>query len=303
MIYDNYKDIIKKSTPRKLNFTKSFIYWRNALLEKCMRIFEWNGLPDSIPQKEIEIRLIFNGFAGFVKDKEGKNLLVTWGSMSGVTNYADEFLFYTFATPLFNGLKKINETCVIVNNNAIRNPLYPLIERYAILLAHADLSLQAILINSRATGIITATSQQQADSVKEWYNALVDGRTMAIIDDENMESLANAEGLRNVSTVYPNSHSINDYFSITQNLLKSFYNDIGVKMGVEKRERMITDEVNSDEERLLFNLTDMLESRKKACEELKKVFGVNVTVSLSKEFSVAVAQQKESEGMTNENNN
>lgn len=293
--------MLKKNNSRKLNFNKSFIYWRNALLEKCMRIFEWNGLPESIPQKEIEIRLIFRGFAGFVKHKS--DLIVTWGEMSGITDYADEFINFTFATPLFNGFRKIGDNCIIVNNNAIRNPLYPLIERYAILLAHADLSLQAILINSRATGIITATSQQQADSVKEWYNALVDGRTMAVVDDENMESLATAEGLRNVSTVYPNSHSINDYFTITQNLLKSFYNDIGVRMGVEKRERMITDEVNSDDERLLFNLNDMLESRKKACEELKKVFGVNVTVSLSKEFSVAVAQQAESEGMTNENNN
>lgn len=300
MIYDNYKDILKKNNSRKLNFNKTFIYWRNALLEKCMRIFEWKGLPASIPQKEIEIRLIFRGFAGFVK--HGNDLIVTWGEMSGVTDYADEFINFTFATPKFNGLRKIGENCVIINNNAIRNSLYPLIERYALLLAHADLSLQAILINSRATGIITATSQQQADSVKEWYNALVDGRTFAIVDDENMESLANAEGLRNVSTVYPNSHSINDYFTITQNLLKAFYNDIGVRMGVEKRERMITDEVNSDDERLLFNLNDMLECRKKACEELKKVFGVNVTVSLSKDFSVAVAQQTESEVVTNEKN-
>ena len=302
MIYDYYKDMLNKKNSRKLNFNKSFAYWRNALLEKCMRIFEWNGLPVTIPQKEIEIRLIMRGFAGVVLNKQ-KNAIVTWGEMSGVTDYADEFINFTFATPTFNGLRKIGESCVIVDNNAIRNPLYPLIERYAILLAHADLSLQAILINSRATGIITATSQQQADSVKEWYNALVDGRTFAIVDDENMESLANAEGLRNVSTVYPNSHSINDYFTITQNLLKSFYNDIGVRMGVEKRERMITDEVNSDEERLLFNLNDMLESRKKACEDLKRLFGFDVTVNLSKEFSVAVAQQKESEDMTNENNN
>lgn len=300
MIYDDYKSCLNK-TAKKLNFNKSFVYWRNALLEKCMRIFKWDGLPETIPQKEIELRLIFRGFGGVVK--QNNKYFVTFGEMSGVTEYADEFTVYTFANPKFSGVRKINDSCVIIDNNSVRNPLYPLIERYAILLAHADLSLQAVLINSRATGIIASKDQQQADSVKEWYNALVDGRTMSIVDSDNMDSLINAQGLRNISTTYPSSTSINDYFSITQNLLKSFYNDIGVKMGVEKRERVITDEVNSDEQRLLFNLDDMLYCRKKACEDLKNVFGIdNISVDLSKEFKVAVAQQ-ESEEKTNENNN
>ena len=88
------------------------MYWRNQLLSKCMRIFEWNGLPNYLPQKEIEIRLIFRGFAGFIKHN-GK-LFVTYGEMSGVTEYADEFKIYTFANPVFSGVKRIGEDCVII---------------------------------------------------------------------------------------------------------------------------------------------------------------------------------------------
>lgn len=295
MIIDDYKDCFNKNT-KKLNFAKSFLYWRNQLLSKCMRIFEWNGLPNYLPQKEIEIRLIFRGFGGFIKHT-GK-LFVTYGEMSGVTEYADEFKIYTFANPVFSGVKRIGEDCVIIDNDSTRNPLYPLIERYAILLAHADLSLQAILINSRATGIIASKNQQQANNVREWYNALVDGKTLSIVDDESMDGLVNAQGLRNVATQYPSSTSIKEYFEVTQNLLKSFYNDIGIKMGIEKRERMITEEVNNDEQRLLFNLNDMLESRKKACEDLKNIFGYDISVRLSKEFNFT-----ESEESDNENNN
>lgn len=302
MILKDYSKLCGKSAT-KLNFTSAKTYWRYALLEKCMRIFEWKNLPESIPQKEIEIRCILSGFAGWLTDKE-KNNIVTFGSMSGVTNYADEFTIFTFATPRFSGVRRINNAdknkgVVIINNNSIRNPMFPLIERYSILLAHADISFQSILINTRASGILAAKNQQQADSLKMWYEKLVDGSTMAVVDENDMNSLLNAEGLRQVSTAYPSSTSILDYYTAIQNLLKSFYNDIGVRMSTEKRERLISDEVNSDNQMLLFNLNDMLKCRQDACKRINKIFSMNISVEFSEEFKqmiqsadVAAAQQE-----------
>ena len=47
---------------------------------------------------------------------------------------------------------------------------------------------------------------------------------------------------------------------------------------------MIESEVDSNNQLLLFNISDMLAERKKACEEINKLFGINITVELSEEF-------------------
>ena len=47
---------------------------------------------------------------------------------------------------------------------------------------------------------------------------------------------------------------------------------------------MIESEVDSNNQLLLFNISDMLAERKKACDEINKLFGTNITVELSEEF-------------------
>ena len=47
---------------------------------------------------------------------------------------------------------------------------------------------------------------------------------------------------------------------------------------------MIESEVDSNNQLLLFNISDMLAERKKACEEINKLFDTSITVELSDEF-------------------
>ena len=56
---------------------------------------------------------------------------------------------------------------------------------------------------------------------------------------------------------------------------------------------MIESEVSSDNQMLLFNISDMLHQREKASEEINKLFGLNTSVKLSKEFSLLSAERSE----------
>ena len=56
-------NINKKDEKEELKLDKSIQFWKETLFEKAVRIFVWAGLP--FPQKEIEIRLLLNGFCGF----------------------------------------------------------------------------------------------------------------------------------------------------------------------------------------------------------------------------------------------
>lgn len=53
-------------------------------------------------------------------------------------------------------------------------------------------------------------------------------------------------------------------------------------MASDKKERMIQTEVDSNNQMLLVSLSDMLQCRKKACEQFNELYGTNVSVKLSK---------------------
>lgn len=266
---------------RKLTFKKAYTVWRNTLVERVINIFEWKNLP--FEQKEIEILLTFVGFCGVTKSKKSE-LMAVYGSMSGVTNYPDQFTTFTYATPLESGIKQIGKDLIVIDNNQIRLPLIDVINSYATLLAHTDLSLQAILINSRATGLITAKTQAQVDSIASWYSSLENGKTLAVLDGKSFESLMDDEGIKAIPMNYPSAMTIDSYYQIRENLLKSFYSEIGINSMRDKRERVVEAELDTNLNRILFNIDDMLKSRKEACKKINSIFGTNISVDYNEEI-------------------
>lgn len=286
---------------RKLSFKKAYTAWRNTLVERVINIFEWKNLP--FKQKEIEILLTFVGFCGVTKSKKAE-LMAVYGSMSGVTNYPDQFTTFTYATPLESGIKQIDKDIVVIDNNQIRLPLIDIINSYATLLAHTDLSLQAILINSRATGLVTAKTQAQVDSIASWYSSLENGKTLAVLDGKSFESLMDDEGIKVVPMNYPSAMTIDSYYQIRENLLKSFYSEIGINSMRDKRERVVEAELDTNLNRILFNIDDMLKSRKDACTKINSIFGTNISVDYNEEivkqcFDIETEETEEQESEDN----
>lgn len=282
-------------TKKKLKFKKSYESWCGALLERTMNIFEWKNLP--MPQKEIEILLTYVGFCGFTRFNKSKKLGAVNGSMTGVTNYPDIFTRFMYATPLESGLRTIDKDLVLIENNQIRMPTYHIINTYATLLAHTDLSLQAILINSRATGLVKAATQEQVDDINKWYTSLANGDTLAVLDKDNLSSLINDKGIEVFSMSFPSSMSIDAYYQIRENLLKSFYSEIGINSMRDKRERVVQAELDTNLNRILFNVDDMLKCRQTACDKINNIFKTNISVDLNREI---VNQIEVKEGENND---
>ena len=277
MFLDGYK-VDKKIEKEELKLDSSIKFWKNFLFEKIVRIFEWEGLP--FPQREIEMRLIMEGFCGVVKDGK-KGVMCASGGMSGPTEYFDVFKFFTYASPTAEGGRKtIGKDCVIINNSALRNPLFPLVYRYACLLAHTDISLKCALVNTRYNDLFSTDDQATAESVRAVRNKIYDGDYDCIVDSSIVGSLENKANTDSKGS------SIKEILECRTDLLRGFYNDIGIRYVKDKKERMITDEVTDDDQFLLFNINDMKYQREKACEEIRNLFGIEVSVKLSKEFSM-----------------
>lgn len=278
----------KKIEKNALTIGESYNYWVEMLFEKCVRIFKWSGLPDNMPQKEIETRLIYDGYCGYVNDGY-KGQMIAGGSMYGVTQYFDEFTNFKYAAPTCKGgAPLIGKECVVINNTALRNSLFPLIRRYASLLAHAEISLKIALVNLRATDVFAVEDSSIAESVKAFYAKLYEGKPDIIIDDALVNAIKNVANVRQVNAV-------NDCLTARNEILRAFYNEIGVRYARDKKERLVSDEATGDAQMLLINIKDMLAQRKKASEEINRIFGRNTSVELSEEYEII------EEGATNDN--
>lgn len=278
MYLSDYSKLAKKEEIEITKLDCSFSYWREMLFEKCVRMFVWKGLP--FPQKEIEIRLILQGFCGVVKDAR-RGIMCATGSMSGVTQYWDEFLNFTYAAPTAaGGTLPIGKTAVIVDNTTLRNPLTPLIDRYASLISHSEVSLKVALVNLRETNAFSASDQSVAESIKAYHKKMYNGNLDVIVDTSLID------GIKNVNDVSRSSFGVMDCIDARNELLRAFYNEIGVRYTRDKKERMIESEVSNDTQMLLLNINDMLARRKEAAKKMNSILEMNVSVDLSPEFKI-----------------
>ena len=301
-VIEEYK-LIKPFKKRKLDYATAYRLWYIRLCDKVLNLFTWSGLPFEQHELELRLQLYGNGYAGVVNARKIGRIIAATGSVSGVTEYADKFIDFTCTCPVAMGIDKIDETCAVIYNSSLHIPTRPLVQRYAHLLAHAELSLQAILINARATGIIAARDQKQKQDIADFYNALEDGRTMAIVDDDSLDSLVGSQGLRAVSTSYPAAHTIIDFWQIRQNLYKEFLAELGISKSTDKRERLIQSEVEQDAPMYQYALDDMLKCRRTGAETINRIFNLNVSVEINPSVYAESDEIATSETGVNENEN
>ena len=97
-------------------------------------------------------------------------------------------------------------------------------------------------------------------------------------------------------------------FSIDDNGVVNYFaklkdsNDTYYEKLAEKRERMITGEVESTSDLLHLNLKEMLDCRIKMCEDIKEVFGVDLEVKTHLDLDADGTIENEKEFERGENN-
>ena len=100
------------------------------------------------------------------------------------------------------------------------------------------------------------------------------GNEPVIFGDKNFIS---DNPIRAISTLAP---FIVDKMDIhKQNVWNEALTFLGIKnANTDKRERLITAEVDANDEQINSNLEVMLEARNRACKDINKMFGLNISV-------------------------
>lgn len=302
MFLDDYKAFedkdarLTKISMNETTYMYFYRYWVNSLFERVIRLFVWENtydykLKEGVKPKEIEQRLILAGHCGITKiipttGNKKERLAAMYGHFFGVTEYYDEWTNYTVHCPIYAGKRTIGEDIVIIDNCALRNPLYPLIHHYATLLAHNEVTLNYCLVRLREDGgIPTAKSEIQKRSIQNHQTKIWKGQ-FSVVDDLGML------GVEYAGNKVDGSQNLMAIMEVREKLIKSFYSDIGVRSAFEKRNNSVRAEVEADTSLLQINISDMIHSREKACEEVNAMFNTNWSVHVAKEIDYGVENER-----------
>lgn len=245
------------------------------MLNKSTKMFKYNGLPDTILEKDLETQLQVGGYAIW-KEVKG-NLYTFTGGLGGVPNPYYLPTIAVVANPALNYTAnlKIGEECVVMLNDHYYQGLMPLFNRYGSLLVEAEMSLRLAIINARVPALIQADNDNTYKSATEFFKKIVAGEDYGIIaSDEFFEGIKSHD-------FYKQAY-IKDLIESIQYIKGSWYNELGLSAQFNmKREAINEAEATMNEDILYPTVDTMLESRQFALDKVNAMYGTNITVELN----------------------
>lgn len=257
-----------------------------AMQNRTERIFDWRGLPDSIPAKDLEFILQNGGFAFIVKN-EGKGaaspdgkLYAVYGGMGGECDAYYIPTIATIANPWlkFDGQLKIGEECEEILNDSMYSGLRDINEKYACLIAETDLSIRIATINSRIVKLIRAGSDTIKTSADEYLKQVEEGKHLGVIGGDDFMDQFKSE---DYASSQDGTH-IKELIELQQYLKSQWFIELGLNSNYNmKREAINAAESGMNDDILMPLIDDMLNQRKLACERVNRMFGTSWSVELS----------------------
>ena len=256
------------------------------MLNRTNEMFEWKGLPDTIPKYMLEMYLQLNGQVGITK--VNGDLYALPGGLGGAPDpyyrptlyvLANPGLGYSASLKILNHLPPFNKDqastgeCVLVRNDTLMEGLLYTFSRYAVQLTENDISVRCAQINARAHVNIEADTDKDAAAAKKYVEALEAGKIEIVTGTPFMESIK----VQNLSL--NSANVIIQLIELQQYLKASWYNEIGLNANFNmKREYQSEEELQANTDVLLPLVDNMLACRKEAVEFINKTYGTSISV-------------------------
>lgn len=297
------------------DFQLNYDFYFKWLLNKVMQIFVITGLDGTkINENYLKSQLIMDGSICVTDYEAGINHEAGIYAVSGnLGGEPDEYyipVVYTCANPIL-GSKQVyrkdwndnKKNGVVIFNTDIDNVwgigwtqgLFDLISQTATLLADNIVSINCQQINSRVQVFFTADGEAAAVAGEEVLKTMYAGSPFQILRGDILDNLQ----------VNPVSHTgvannITQLVELQNFIVANFFQSIGIKSNnVMKRERLITAEIDEQNDIVSLSLLEMITSWEKGFREVNDLYGTDIHVELNPVLIHEIADQFET-AMTSE---
>ncbi len=271
-----------KNYEKQLNdLTFTDYYYRLSLLARV--VFKWENLPNNIDEKWIEQFLYSEGKCMFF-NHEALGLMVASCNDYGTLNPYNEPTELMPVIPNYTDLsisaRENGVDCVLIRNNDDMLPTSRTVKLYAYKLAEIDRTID-VNIKAQKTPILIKCSEKQRVTLTNVYQQY----------KSNMPVIFGTKDL-DLSEIGVLNTSAPVVFPELEVQKHSIWNECMSFLGInnanqDKRERLVDDEVQANDEQIQMFAHIMLKARQKACEDINRIFDTNIKVSFRSPEEIA----------------
>ena len=275
--FGNYKTKLEKGEIEGLRLEFQYMI---QFTDIFIKLFKWNNVPESIDM-DIVMRNLFNqGRTMFLQDKLNGYMILPTVAFS---KYNWQGKPTEWQGLEFNGKthKRTIDDSVIIKNSPLMAPCLPTVYEYCKDLANIRLAMKTN-VNATKTPFIATGNRNQLLSLQNKYKKVSDNE-MVIYEETGAMQTLNV-----LKTDAPFlADKLSTLFVHTMGQLLTY---LGINnTETEKKERLVSDEVNGNNEFINSNLKTRLSCYQEACEKINAMFGLSMSVELNEEYAKGIA--------------
>ena len=179
----------------------------------------------------------------------------------------------------YNGYNRLlkNSNSVIIWNNLLHIPSEADIRAYARRLWMLDRIID-VNANAQKTPVLVQGNEKQRMSLINLYKEY-DGNAPVIFGDSSL----NTDGLKSISTGAP--YVADRIYELKNQIWSEALTYLGISnINIQKKERLITDEVTRNQGGTVASRYSRLEARRQAVERINDMFGTNIKVNYREDY-------------------
>lgn len=265
---------------------RTYLQYYNRLLELAINMYEWKNLPDTVDERFLELTLFSDGMAVFFQDDGGLGYLCLQCMIGGELDvYRIPIDRTAYATNGYQ-MRLNNQNSVIIFNNYTHTNSMLDVEMYARRLYEIERTID-VNVKAQKTPVLIRATENQRLTMKNLYMQY-DGNEPFIFGDKQLDM----DGIKVLKTDAP-------YVADKLNILKrQIWNEALTYLGIEnsnteKRERLVSDEITSNLGGVAAQRFCRLNARRKASEQINKMFGLDIQVDFREEVKTMFQDNNE----------
>lgn len=256
--------------------TQTGRFYQRYLLKKALAVFNWK-LPEWWDENYFLYILYCRGYLA-VLDTEQFGVIPQECGLQGYN------VFYrptdaVIANPLLPGIqrRRIDTDCVLMQLQPDYTGILDLCAHYAEKMSLASSAINQNLWHTRIATVFFAGSDAEQQSVKKAYDRMTSGDPMVVVH----KNLRDADGNLKYEVFnrdVKSSYIISDLIADLRKIEAEFDTRVGIpNANTDKRERLITDEVNANNVETTI-LSDLwMDSIQDGIKKVRDMFGIEIT--------------------------
>lgn len=265
-----------------------FKQYYNRLLELSISMFEWKNLPESVDPRFIELTLFSQGQAVFFKDEVLGYLCLQCAANGNFDVYRVPMRRRAYAVNGYQRNLDMKDS-VIIYNNYLRTGSRLDVEVFARRLWNLDRAID-VNANAQKTPVMIICDETNRLAMQHMYMQY-DGNQPFIFGNKGLDT----KGIMALKTDAP--YVADKLYQLKTQIWNEALTYLGISnINIQKKERLITDEVTRNQGGTIASRYGRLEARREACRKINEMFDLDIWVDYREDYQQVEDGKETTEG-------